>query len=342
MGAVTVAAKGDVSRLGSFEALGFSAAELYLRDEESLASFPETNIPICAVHQPGVVKLNGRQVGANLCDPGEAGQRSTEALAATVAYARRVGAPKVVIHPGYFDAFTTAREAALALLARRLRALWTPDVLVCIENIPLWSSSMHGNEASVARVGDFQLFLDLVDVPVGLVLDVEHFCLSTIVGEFHETFRERFGEAQGSPEAIERLQGEVDEAFHAYASAHQEEVVGILGKRLAECLDAIGDRLVHLHVCGTDYLNFGERNPRFGVHAGEHLPPRYSGLSGGLWVQDRIDHHLWISRLAGTFTGDVVIEINCRPEFDCLRELAKARDFLEDAFGLNGNAGRPR
>lgn len=340
-GAVTVAAKGDVSWLGSLEAVGFHAVELYLRNEESLASFPETDMTICAVHQPNVVKLNGRQTRANLCDPGEVGEQSVEMLAATIAYARRVGSRKVILHPGYFDAFTTAKKAALSLLADRLRALWTPGILLCVENIPLWSSSMHSSEASLARLQDYRLLLDLVEIPVGLVMDVEHFCLSTIVGEFYEGFRERFEKAKGNPKAIERLQGEVDRAFHAYANTRREELDGILRKRLAECLNAIGDRLVHLHVCGTDYLNFGERDLRVGVYEGEHLPLRYSGPSGGLWVQDRIDHHVWISRFVGTFTGDVVIEINCRPEFDFLKELAKGRDYLEKAFSLNGNAGRP-
>ena len=94
---------------------------------------------------------------------------------------------------------------------------------------------------------------------------------------------------------------------------------------------ALAPALAHVHVCGSEFVNFGARDDRegVGVYQGEHLPLMYAGLSGDLAVQDRIPHARWITALGDHRPGHVVLEVSERPEFETTKELQRSRDVLE-------------
>lgn len=333
-GVSRIAVKADVLRIPKLIGAGFDVFEIYLRDEGWLRYLPPTDAEICAVHQLSLVRHEGAHVRANLCDPGPIGERSVQVLAETIAYAAQCHAPKVVIHPGYYDAFEVSRESALSVLAQRLDGLHHAGVTICVENIPRWSNSLFTREAAIALPADFELWRRLAPPGTGLVFDVEHFCLSTIVAELAADFSERFRSTRDSSE-LRSLEQAVDDAFLAHTSRDWDVLHQHVTCQAEAAVSALAPYLAHVHVCGSDFVNFGSRDDRegVGIYKGEHLPIMYLGLSADLAVEDRIHHDRWIAALRGYRPSHIVIEVTERPEFDVLKELKRSRDFLEQTLG---------
>lgn len=327
-----IAVKGDVDRMPGLKAAGFDVFELYVRDETRLDTLPPAEATICAVHQPGTVAFEGRRVRANLCDPGPAGERATAVLDAVVAYAVRCGAPKVVVHPGYFDGRAERREDALDRLARRLTAVRNPTVTICVENITRWSNALFDREPAIARETDFLQWRDRAPVGTGLVFDVEHFLLSELMSVVADDFADRFGPRSDAADAA--LVDAVDAAFRARTAREWRTLEPAITARMEAIVALIAPGLAHMHVCGSDLASFGERDRRegVGVYKGEHLPVGYAGRSADIFVEDRIPHERWIAALGGHRPADVVLEISERPEFDALKELERSRQVLERAL----------
>lgn len=336
-----VAVKADVGRVPGLVEAGFDAFEVYVRDEAGFGELPPPGVDICAVHQPATVWHEGAYVPANLCDPGPLGERSAAVLEAAVAYAARCGATKVVVHPGYYDAFAVCREEAQRVLARRLDGLSHPSVTVCVENVTRWSNALFRREPALALLADFQLWLRLAPPRTSLVFDVEHFCLSTIVAELADDFTERFRLARDRSE-LESLERAVDAAFRARTSRDWAVLDAHVTRRVEEAVATLVPGLASIHVCGSDFVGFGVRDRRdgVGVYQGEHLPLGYQGLSGDRVVRDRIRHDRWVTALGGRRPPHIVLEVSERPEFDMVKELRRSRETLELVLGVEGAGAR--
>ena len=97
------------------------------------------------------------------------GKKSVERLKQVVSYSKKIGCKRVVVHTG-----TSKNKDAYDLVAKRLENVNDPEVLICIENVPLWQTipfSLTYDAETLIKLKN------MTDVPLGIVLDIEHIYL---------------------------------------------------------------------------------------------------------------------------------------------------------------------
>gem|GEM_PF-1505836 len=307
------------------EEVGFEGFELYVKLDDDLGIPPKTK-NIFVIHQPKLVKAKGFYLPFDLADNSIEGHFSEKALERTVQYALRVGASRVVSHGGFVDRTVSDLEQGQEIVARRINRIHHPEVLILLENNPLWSTQMWINEPVLIDVKDFKNTLRQIEVPIGVCVDIEHLYRAAIFTSFYHKFDSEFRDLQDE-EDYDELVSLIDGQFSDFVSHPPNRIDSIIKKFVDDFFRELKPFIRQIHVCGFDYLT-DRTHVRGQVLPGAHLPLNYSGLSGGVEVCDRIDHKHYLRHLKG-IDADVVVEVNNRPDYDYLKELKKSLEYLK-------------
>lgn len=313
--------KGDADKLAQFTEAGFSPFELYIRKAQD---FEREYKNVVAIHF--LYKLeDGRTI--NLADDGELGDKSEAMLRRAVQCAKRNEIPKVVFHPPNIDLTTRSKQEAIAVLARRLERVYDPTVLLCIENVCIWINQAYTNEPLFVNPEDYLAMIKEVKVPLGLTVDVEHFCITAVMKPFYQKYKSHILDVASG----KRTQKEVEQQFELelkdYVSIHNlhEQCHSFMNDALTQ----LKPYIKHVHICGSDYNNYFFNPKTKSPVIGEHLPLGFQGKAHGSLVQDRIDHRLWIEQVKDSDI-DVVLEVSPQEEDDFIQLLHQSKNHVEN------------
>jgi len=288
--------KGDLDKVRASTDL----FELYVRNSKDL---DETFNNVIALHFH--YKLDdGRTI--NLADPGELGDLSEAMLKKAVECARRNKVKKIVFHPPYVDLTKTSKEEAIKIMARRLENVHHSEVLLCIENVCLWVCQAHINEPLFVEPDDYFKIVNETKVPLGLTIDIEHFCFTAIMKIFYAKYKNDLLEVNKGNLDYKEVETKFERELAEYIQ--NNDLHQICHNYVTEAINKLDQKISHLHICGSDFTQYFCNPVNYSPFIGEHLPINFSGNLHGRYVEDKINHSLWINLLKEK-NLDIVMEV---------------------------------
>ncbi len=125
---------------------------------------------IISIHLPNLIKIKNKFRSLNFADNSIIGEKSEKKLKQVIDYAKRIKCKKVVVHAG-----SSKNQNAYETVAKRLERVNDPEVLICIENVPLWYTipfSLTYNADTLLKLKN------QTKIPLGIVLDIDHLYLT--------------------------------------------------------------------------------------------------------------------------------------------------------------------
>jgi len=311
--------KGDPDIIPQLEEAGLGPFEVYIRDSRDLARNFDN---VIAIHFH--YKLDdGRKI--NLADEGELGDKSEEMLLRAVQSAKRNGIKKVVFHPPYVNLSKISKERAIAIMARRLERIHDPEVLLCIENVGLWITQAYTDEPIFVNPEDYFSIKKEVKIPLGLVFDVEHYCITSVMNLFYDKYKQPLLDVSNGVRLYQSVEQEFEKELEEYTN--NNELHQHCHSFVENALEKLKEHINHFHICGSDFNKYFV-NPIRSSLLGEHLPIKFTGRTYGHEVKDQLDHSLWVKQLKDTEL-DVVMEISPKEGHEFIELLRSGKNHLE-------------
>lgn len=327
-----VFSKGFIEQLPELRERGFKGTELQIKDEEDLKRNPRvSDIEIYTMHEfKGAFKLGNRTLWGNIGDNHIFGDLSEKLLKEHVGYARKHNIPRLVLHPGFVNAFTSDKDAALDTVARRLENIYDPNVELCIENSEFRPDfTAYSNERLVVDADNVEALFRKSNVPLKLVADIEHLYVTAITKQFYEELKPLYQGAYNGNIAKDEVDRQAEEKITAFTRDEPEKAGKVISEFVNDYFQRLNDQIDGIHVCGSDPLNYRLPREKGKTLIGSHLPVGVDREIEGDHVRDRVDHKGYDS--AANENAPIILEITSKGcPGDYVDWVAKSRDNLLD------------
>lgn len=314
--------KGDPDLIPKLIKEGFKSFELYIRNSQDYnCSFSNTNLQALHFHY----KLDdGRAI--NLADNGEIGDLSEDMLKKAIACAKRNNIPRIVFHPPNVNLLKVNRQEAIQTMARRLKRAYDPEVQLCIENVALWINQLYTNQPLFVFPEEFFEISKEVKIPLGLTLDVEHFCITSVMKIFYDDYLEDFKKFNTGLTNFEDIRQRFEKQLKQYCQ--QNDMAQHCHNFIVQSFLKLINHANHIHACGSDFTQYFANSSTLWPTLGEHLPLGFNGVVEGAEVKDKINHRKWLE-IVQDKNLDVVLEVSPKGNYDFMESLKNSNEHLQ-------------
>jgi endonuclease IV len=298
----------------------FTTAELYIktvdRFDYEMSQIPD-NVKVISVHSPIYTK------GNKFLDltKKDVQKSSIEDINKTLEYARQYNIPKVVLHCATYK---DNKVQSILALAEIVNSFDLKDIELSFETDVLWFNTYSPDRALLTSVEDFALLDSALDGNVKITLDVEHVYLTSTFNLFLEEFK------------VDNLtREEFETKYKEFVRDNSRLIVNTFKENFQNFIDFFGDKIVHMHINGSDYKNFLFDPETYLPLVGEHLPLGYNQNE----VKDQLDYTFLIeqiNKLPKDKQIHIVLELGVRnKDYDFQDSLINSKEFLESLIGVD-------
>lgn len=315
--------KGDPEKIKEFLKQGINGPfELYIRNSKDF----EVTLPnLISVHFPTRFD-DGRKI--NLSESGRLGDESERMLSLAVKCAKRNNTPLVVFHPPEINLLKETKQEAIRIMAERIKRVADPSVKICLENVCLWINRSYRSQPLFTRLEEFMPIKNILKDKVGLVFDIEHMCITSIMDLFHKKFSSYFKKAIEDKNFNEdTLEERFEQELKQFLA--ENDISEYVHNYLAKALLILKPNIGLIHTSGSDFNNYFF-NPKTKLPLiGEHLAIGFDGVSHGVKVRDRINHKVWIEIIKDIDIG-IVMEISPIQGYDLIDLIKQSEAIIKE------------
>lgn len=288
-----LAGKGSIDQLTQLAELGIKHAELYVRssDLEERRDPTKKGVKLVTMHEfKGAFKIGGKTIWGNIGDNHILGDLSQALLRRHVEWAKEYGIPRLVLHPGFCNILAASKESAIETAAKRLDFIHDPEVLFCIENSEFGPETAFDNERLVVDSRDVELFSNKMNIPFGIIVDVEHLYTTAVFKQVYSDLLLEFEEVQRGNILKEFALEFAYRRYFEFANADPDKTRSLVDEFTEDYFTRWKSSVEGVHICGTDFLEYRPTSSDTGPLAGSHLPIGFQGNVDGTPVEDRMNY----------------------------------------------------
>lgn len=217
----------------------------------------------------------------------------------------------IIIHAGFYNSSKPKKlELLLIDLNKQLKKYFDNGINLYFENVPKWFNQYRNKTPLNSNLNELKLFKKFIPKSK-ILIDIDHISINYAFEYFNKFYN--FGKKTN-----EKLEKE----YLRFSKKNFRKIKHMINKNIKDVVNYINPKIIH--AVGSDFLNYTsfKRLPLIG----EAIPLNFSGKIQGNYVQDQINHKLWMNNKKSKI---ITVEIINRPDYLYEEEIIKSFNFIK-------------